>query len=46
MQAWKSMEVIQWSWNHEGMIGQEDEGVEAILKHVVSAKFRNVSSLK
>ena len=40
------MEVIQWSWNDEGMIRPEDEGVEAILKHFVSIKFHNVSSLK
>ena len=27
------MEAIQSSWDHEGMVAQEDEGFEAILEH-------------
>ena len=33
LQAWKLVEEIQSSWDHEGMIAQEDGGFEPVLEH-------------
>ena len=33
VRAWKLVEAIQSSWDHEGMIVQGDEGFEPILEH-------------
>ena len=33
VRAWRLVEAIQSSWDHERMVVQEDEGFEAILEH-------------